>query len=110
VLVGFRQVLVQVGGKPDFACGDTLEVAQQNDTVAGELMQIEGVARMSADLLNAGRRKLWLSEQRKLRLMCRSFYRHLPSPNRWRPVSSGGSVVGAACGASARSISAAVRS
>ena len=38
---------MKIGRKPDAAAGDTLEVAQQNDPVAGELMQIEAVAAMA---------------------------------------------------------------
>src|SRR5262249_215985 len=46
--------------KPDAAAGDTLEMAEQNDPVARELMQIEGVAAAGArDMRLAGKLRPW---------------------------------------------------
>jgi hypothetical protein len=41
VLVGAGEILIEVRSKPDLAVGDTLEVAQRNDPVPGELTQME---------------------------------------------------------------------
>src|SRR5262245_32463273 len=41
MLVGFGEILMKVGRKPDLIAGNALEMTQQNDSVAGELMQIE---------------------------------------------------------------------
>jgi hypothetical protein len=42
--VGRRQILVEVRRQLDFAIVDAAEVTEQHDAVAGELMQIKGMA------------------------------------------------------------------
>ena len=57
--VGRRQIVMQIALEPEDVALDVLEATEQSDAVAGELMQVDGVAALGAgDVRLAGKLRL----------------------------------------------------